>query len=147
MKLISASVCLAAICAVGLGAQSQETTTKSKVSVKGGKEITVTGCVRPSASGTGFMLTDAADMRGSVHSYALISDEVDLSKHVGHRVEIKGKAADRGDGKVEVKTETKTKMEHGDDKETHSKSEAKGDLPGMPFLGVKSVKMIAASCP
>jgi len=38
MKLISAAFCLAAICAVGVGAQSAETKTKTKVKVDGGRE-------------------------------------------------------------------------------------------------------------
>ena len=146
MKFIGA-VALSAACAVGLNAQTTEQTRKSKITVKDGKEVTVTGCVQPTASGTGFMLTDAADKSGRVHSYMLVSDDADLSKHVGHRVEIKGKATDRGDAKIKTESETKTKVEHGDDKETHGKTELKGDLSGLPFLGVKEVRMIAAACP
>ena len=146
MKLIAAAFCLSAACAVGLSAQTSERTTKSKISVKDGKDVTVTGCVERMASGTGLMLTDAADKTGRVHSYMLVSDDEDLSKHVGHRVEIKGKAADRGDAKIETESDTKTRVEHGDDKETHGKTKLKGDLSGLPFLGVRSVKMIAAVC-
>ena len=146
MKLIAAAFCVSAACAVGVGAQTSEQTTKSKISVKDGKEVTVTGCVEPMASNTGYMLTDAADKAGRVHSYMLVSDDVDLAKHVGHRVEIKGKAADRGDAKIETESETKTRVEHGDDKETHGKTELKGDLSGLPFLGVRSAKLIAGVC-
>ena len=147
MKLIAAAFCLSAACAVGAAAQTQEQTSKQKISVKEGKDVTVTGCVEPMASGKGFMLTDAADKSGRVHSYMLVSDDVDLSKHVGHRVEIKGKATDRGgDAKIKTESETKTKVE-GDSKETHGKTELKGDLSGLPFLGVKDVRMIAAACP
>src|SRR5437764_11980460 len=99
MKLIAAAACLSVLCAVGLTAQTEHTS-KSKISVKDGKDVTVTGCVEPMASGAGFMLTDAADKSGRVHSYVLVSDDVDLSKHVGHRVEIKGMAGDRGAAKV-----------------------------------------------
>jgi len=148
MKLIAAAFCLSAACAVGAAAQTQEQTSKSKISVKEGKDVTVTGCVEPMASGNGFMLTEAADKSGRVHSYMLVSDDVDLSKHVGHRVEIKGKATDRGgDAKIKTESEMKTKVESGDAKEVHGKSELKGDLSGLPFLGVKDVKMIAAACP
>ena len=146
MKLIGATFIVAAACAVGLGAQTSERTTKSKITIKDGKDVTVVGCVEPMASGSGFMLTDAADKEGRVHSYMLVSDDEDLSKHVGHRVEIKGKAADRGDAKIETESDTKTRVEHGDDKETHGKTKLKGDLSGLPFLGVRSVKMIAAVC-
>jgi hypothetical protein len=147
LKLTGAVICAAAICAVGLGAQSGEQTTKTKITIKDGKDVSVTGCVEPTEGGKSFILTNVADKGGEMHSYFLVSDEDNLAKHVGHRVVIEGKAADRGDAKVETETKTKTKMEHGDDKETHAKSEMSGDLAHMPYLGVKSVKMIAASCP
>jgi hypothetical protein len=147
MKLIGATLCAVAVCAVGLGAQSSEQTTKTKITIKDGKEVSVTGCVQAMADGAQYVLTNVADKTGAMHSYILVSEDVDLSKHVGERVVISGKAADRGDGKVETETKTKTKVEHGDDKETHSKAEVSGDLAHMPYLGVKSVKMIAASCP
>jgi len=115
--------------------------------VKEGQDVTVTGCIEPNASGTGYMLTHVADKKGEMHDYMLASGEDDFSKHVGHRVTIEGKVADKGDGKVKVETKTKTKVENGDDKETHSKSEMRGDMDGMRFLGAKSVKMIAAACP
>src|SRR5689334_19185505 len=91
MKLIASAVVLAAAFSAGLAAQTMEQTTKSKITVKDGKDVTVTGCVERTASGSGFMLTDAADKDGRVHSYMLVSDDVDLAKHIGHRVEIKGK--------------------------------------------------------
>ena len=117
------------------------------MTVKDGQDVTVTGCVEPNASGSGYMLTHVADKKGTMPNYMLASDDGDLKKHIGHRVTIEGKVADKGDGKVKVETRTKTKVENGDDKETHSKSEVHGDMDGMRFLGVKSVKMIAASCP
>lgn len=148
MKLIGATFCMAAMCAIGLGAQTSQTETKTKIKVKDGKDVTVTGCVQATASGTGALLTNVADKTGALRSYILVSDdEPALMKHVGHRVMIEGKAADRGDGKIETETKTKVKVEHGDDKETKGKSEMSGDLAHLPYLGVKSVKMIAASCP
>jgi len=144
MKLIGIASALALAGSVVLGAQTE---TKSKVTVKEGQDVTVTGCIEPNASGTGYMLTHVADKKGEMHDYMLASGEDDFSKHVGHRVTIEGKVADKGDGKVKVETKTKTKVENGDDKETHSKSEMRGDMDGMRFLGAKSVKMIAAACP
>jgi hypothetical protein len=147
MKLIGIASGLALACSVALGAASPQTESKSKITVKDGQEVTVTGCVEPNASGTGYMLTHVADKKGMMHNYMLASDDGDLKKHVGHRMQIEGKVSDKGDGKVKVETKTKTKVEHGDDKETHSKSEVHGDMDGMRFLGVKSMKMIAAACP
>jgi hypothetical protein len=147
MKSIAPALCIVCVCAAPVAAQTSETETKSKIAVKGGKDLQVTGCVEPTSSGTGFMLTNVADKTGALHSYLLVSDDVDLSKHVGHRVQISGKAADQGDATIKSETKTKTKKEDGDQRETHHKSEMRGDLTGVPFLGVKSVKMIAASCP
>jgi hypothetical protein len=137
MKIISTAFGLAAICAVGLAAQSgtTETKTKTKIDVKDGKNITITGCLAANPSG-GYMLTTT---RGE-QKYALVTDD-DLSKHIGHRMEIKGKAADRGDGKVTIES-TGTS---GNDT-TKVKTELKGDSPDMNYLGVKSVKMISKSC-
>jgi len=138
MKIISTAFCLAAICAVGLGAQSgtTETKTKTKIDVKDGKDVTISGCLAANPGG-GYMLTTTT----GAMKYALVTDD-DLSKHVGHRMEIKGKAADRGDGKVKVESTTGTS---GGEKEK-STAEMKGDMPGMHYLGVKSVKMISKSC-
>ena len=148
MKLIGTTCCLAVGCSVGLGAQTSQTESKSKITVKDGQEVTVTGCVEPIASGTGYMLTHVADNKtGAMNNYMLVSDDGDIKKHAGHRVTIEGKVTDKGDGKIKVETTTKTKVEHGDDKETKSKSEMKGDMAAARFLGVKSMKMIAASCP
>jgi hypothetical protein len=147
MKLIGMTVCAAAVCLASLTAAAGQTETKSKITVKDGKDVEVTGCVAPAASGTGFMLTNVADKKGTMHSYMLVSDDEDFSKHVGHRVQLEGKVTDRGDAKIEVETKTKTKVEHGDDQATHSKSTVKGDMAGMAYLGVKSLKMIAAACP
>jgi len=105
----------------------------------------VTGCVTPTSGGTGFMLTNVADKSGALHNYMLVSDDGDLAKHVGHRVRIEGKVTDRGDGKVKIETKTKTKVEDGDDKESTRKTEIEGTGPS--YLGVRSVKMIAAVCP
>jgi len=146
MKFI-ATLGVAALCVAGLGAQSAQTETKSKITVKDGKSMTVTGCVASSANGTGFVLTNVADKTGALHDYILVSADSELSKQIGHRVQISGKATDRGDGKVKVETKSKTKVEGGDDKETHSQAEVKNDTNGMPYFGVDSVKMIAAACP
>jgi hypothetical protein len=134
MKIICSAIGLAAMFAVGLGAQSG-TTTKTKVDVKDGKEIEVSGCLDRNPGG-GYMLTTT---QGAM-KYAIVTDD-DLSKHVGHRVELKGKAADRGDGKMKVESTTGK----GDDKTT-TKTEMKGDMSGMHYLGLKSLKMISTSC-
>jgi len=137
MKLTSLTCMLALAGAVSVGAQSSESTTKTKIDVKDGKDMKVTGCV--ASEGAGYVLTNVADKDGSLHSYMLVSDGEDFSKLVGQRVQIEGTVADSHHGKVEIKTETKVE---GPGKDTHSKVEGKG-----PYLGVKHLKKIAASCP
>ena len=144
MKLIGLASAIVLAGSVVLGAQTES---KSKITVKEGHDVTATGCIEPNASGTGYMLTHVADKKGEMHDYLLAASEEDFSKHVGHRVTVEGKVADKGDGKVKVETKTKTKVHDGDDKETHTKAEMRGDMAGLPFLGVKSMKMIAAACP
>ena len=129
--------CLAVAGAVALGAQSSETTTKTKIEVENGREMKVTGCVEAGSRG-GYVLTQVANKGHAMHRYTLVSDNDDFSKVVGRRVQIDGKVGDRGDGKVEIKTETKV---DGPAKDTHTKTEGSG-----AYLGVKHMKMIAGSC-
>jgi hypothetical protein len=137
MKLIGAAFCVAAVCAVSVGAQTQTTSSKSKIQVKDGKEITVGGCLERNPGG-GYLLTDST---GGL-KYVLVTDD-DLAKHIGHRIEVKGKAADRGDGKVKIESKVGTS---GGDK-SESKTEIKGDnMAGMRYLGLKSLKMISKTC-
>lgn len=137
MKLILSACCAVALCTATAHAQSTETHTRSKVDVKDGRKVTVTGCVERSPDG--LVLTNVAGEAS--HSYVLVGDK-DLAKHVGHRIEVTGKAADQGHGKVEV--ESKRKVEGGPDEKTHEKAE--GNLGGLAVLGVDHVKMVAKSC-
>jgi hypothetical protein len=137
---------IAVVVACSLGAaQELEKKTQTKVSVEDGRDITVTGCVERNADG-GYMLTRAANKEGSFGSYLLAGDTDDLKDRVGSRVEVKGKAADQGDGKIKVETKNESKVGDNERKKTTSTSEVKGDLSGLPFLGVKSVKTIARVC-
>lgn len=125
-----------------------QTETTSKITIKDGKEIKVTGCVSaPNTRDAGYLLTHVADKKGTLPDYTLVGkDGDDLEKHIGHRVEISGLAADR-DGKVEVETKIKTKVEDGEDRERRTKATMTGDMPQMTYLRVKSLRMIAAVCP
>ena len=140
VKLTTLTCCLAVAGAVTLVAQSSTTTTKTKIEVKDGQDMKVTGCVVADPSGGGrYVLTHVTDKGGALHRYNLVSDTEDFSMVIGHRVQIEGKVADREHGKVEIKSETKI---DGPGKDTSSEAEGSG-----PFLGVKHLKTIAASCP
>ena len=137
---------LALVLASGIAiAQDVDQKSKTKVMVDEGKSTTVTGCIERNADG-GFMLTNVAGKDGARGSYLLAaSDDNDLDdihKHVGERVEITGKAADQGKGKLKVETKAE-----GTSGKTESKSEVSGDLKGLPYLGVKSFRVLASVCP
>src|SRR6478752_3182274 len=126
---------LAVVLATGLAAaQSSDQKSTTKVKVDEGKSITVTGCVERGADGT-YTLTNVANKDGARGSYLLAAtgdnDLDNIDKHVGHRVEIEGKAADQGKGKIKVESKAE-----GTSGKTESKSEIKGDLKGLPYLGV-----------
>ena len=146
-RLTTVAVGLAAMCAAGLSAQTQETqtTTKTKIEIKGGKDVTVIGCLERQPGGD-YILTSVRD-RGRLEPsrYALVTSQ-DLSARVGERVEIKGKAVTNGDGKVSIESKTKTEVENGKDQETKTKSEGTSGAFDLPFLGVRSMKTLSSSC-
>jgi hypothetical protein len=147
IRLTAVAIGLAAMCAAGLTAQSQETqtTTKTKTEIKGGKKVTLIGCLERRSDG-GYVLTEVRDNRRDEHSrYALITSK-DLSRHVGERVEIKGKAVVNGDGKVSVESRTRTEVENGKDQESKSRSEGTSGAFDMPSLGVREMKTLSSSC-
>ena len=127
-----------------VAAQSADQKSTTKVMVEDGKSITVTGCVERGTEG--YTLTNVANKDGARSSYLLAAtsdnDLDNLDKHVGHRVEIEGKAVDQGKGKIKVESKAE-----GTSGKTESKSEVQGDLRVLPYLGVKSLRMIASVCP
>jgi hypothetical protein len=129
-------------------AQDRETKSQTRIIVEDGEEMTVTGCLRANNEG-GFSLTHVAGKDGAIGSYLLaVSDEEDdddLKDHLGHRLEITGRAADRGDGRLRV--EPRNEMRKANGAKARSGSEVKGDLAGLPYLGVRSFRMIATACP
>jgi hypothetical protein len=147
IRLTTLSIGLAAMCAAGLTAQTQETqtTTKTKIEIKGGKDVTVIGCLERRSNGD-YVLTEVRDNNRLDHSrYALVTSQ-DLSRRVGERVEVRGKAVMNGDGTVSVESKTKTEVENGKDQETKTKTEGTSGAFDVPFLGVRSMKTLSSSC-
>lgn len=145
-KLIYAVLLASAASGAVASAQDVERKSKTRITVEDGKDVTVTGCVTRGADGS-FMLSNAAGKEGAFGPYILAGkDDDDLEDRVGHRVEIKGKAADKGSGKVKI--ESKSEVEtSGDTRKRESKTEVEGDLQGLPFLGIKSIRTLATVCP
>jgi hypothetical protein len=142
MKQMSVALVAAASLLAGTAIATAQTGTserreKTKIEVKGGKDVTLTGCLERSSGTTDFVLTDEVGRL----KYAVVTDD-DLGKYVDHRVEIKGKAADRGDGKVKIEH----KVEGTSGETSAAKVETQGDSTLMPYLGLKSIKRVGSSC-
>ena len=143
-RLMMTAVCCA--CFVGGAAAAQDKMMdKDKMSKdKMDKPMMVTGCVAAGSETGHFMLTNgmmAGDTMGK--SYNLMGGE--LKAHVGHKVEVTGTM---GDGKMMGKDKmmSKDKM----DKDKMAKDTMAKDtmaMSEMHTLNVKSVKMLAATCP
>ena len=137
---------LLAIVLAGSAVMAQEIQSKSetKVKVQDGRTVTLTGCVDRTPSG-GYVLTNVSGKDGAYGDYILVSadnhEANDIAKATGSRVEVTGKAADQGKGKVKLETKTE-----GTTGKTESTSEMKGNLEGLPYLGVKSFRTIASVC-
>ena len=136
MKLIGATFAAAILCMTGAAAQTQVNhhEDRQKIEIKDGKKVTIAGCLATNREG-GYILTDG----GGDLKYALVTDK-NLDKYLGDRVEVRGKATDRGDAKVKVESKVGTS---GSTRE--AKTELQGDLD-LKFLGVDSVKRLSKSC-
>lgn len=133
-----------ALACSAVSAQEIQSKSETKVKVQDGRTVTLTGCVGRTPSGN-YMLTDVSGKDGAYGNYILVSSDNrelnGIAKADGSRVEITGKAADLGKGKVRLETKTE-----GTTGKTESTSEMKGNLEGLPYLGVKSFRTIASVC-
>ena len=79
--------------------------------------------------------------------YTLVTDD-NLSKYVGHHVEVKGLAADRGDGKVKVESKVGTTGEVNGVKVDDSKKKQTTEVEGgnLHYLAVRAVKKLSDAC-
>ena len=145
MKRLMTAMCCACLMSGAAAAQtSMDKKDKMMDKDKMGKPMMVTGCVAAGSEAGHYMLTNgmmAGDTMGK--SYDLMGGE--LKAHVGHKVEITGTM---DDGKMMGKDKmSKDKMS----KDKMSGDKMDKDKMGMAEmhsgLHVKSVKMLAATCP
>ena len=143
MKTISLASFLALACTATLGAQATETTTTTttNIQMKGGKSVTLSGCVEAGPDG-GYLLTHVADKVGVFGSYVLVTTNEYFAKHIGQRVRIEGKLADRSHGRVDVKSDTNI-----NGVQSHVETDARTDPAAIRYLGPDHMKTIAISCP
>ena len=127
--------------------QETKTTAKTKIEVKGGKEMEVRGCLDRNAAGD-YVLRDVRDADKDIRFRArpVHSDQrSDLSKRVGSRVEIKGNAVEDGVGTVTIESKMKAEGDARSDEEHETQTEAASGVSS-PYLGVKSVKTLSSAC-
>jgi hypothetical protein len=142
------TLALVAASASTMTAQTSQATAKTstKIEVKDGRDVTVTGCVMRHDGLSGYALSDVQNRDAKLDDVMLVGDTDKLADHVGQIVEIKGKLADGAKGKVHIDSKTKIDREHAPDAESRIKTDTKGDVDGFPVLGVKSLKTVRANC-
>jgi hypothetical protein len=150
-------VAVAVALAGSFAAHAQESTIKSKTTVKDGdvKPVTFTGCLQSAAEHEGFVLDKVVPLSSSTKTevtgttgevtrttsttYALIpAERVELQQYVGRKVEVTGIRIPAG-----AKVETETKVEREDQKDIKTRDKSKSDVPQ---LRVTSIKRLADSC-
>ena len=92
---------------------------------------------------------EAVGTAGMVATYELMPKAgLDLTPHVGHKVEVTAVAIEPGHGDADVEVKTKTKVDHEDAPDTKMKSKTKVELPKgkTARLTVMSVRHIAPGC-
>jgi len=141
MKRLMTAMCCA--CLMGSAAAAQTSMDKMDKDKMGkdkmSKPMMVTGCVAAGSESGHYMLTNgmmAGDTTGK--SYDLMGGE--LKAHVGHKVEVTGTM---DDGKMMGKDKMMSKGKMDKDKMDKDKMTMSDHMA----LKVKSVKMIAATCP
>jgi hypothetical protein len=143
--------------ALGLAVGAQDTTVKSTTKTSGGeiKTVSYTGCVGAGTETRTYVLskvvpvsrtTAAIGTTGTTTvtetSYVLVPDQtVQVQEHVGHKVEVTGAMIPAGD----IKSQTKTKIERNDAKDTTVKEKTKADN-AMARFRVTSIKDLGERC-
>ncbi len=127
-------------CVAALGAQASETTTTTNITMRGGKGVTLKGCVEADPDG-GYLLTHVADKDGQTYSYVLVTTNPFFARHVGQRVEVEGKLGDRKHGHVDVVTDT-----NEDGRKSHFETHARNNAFAPRYLGPDHMKTLAVSC-
>ena len=142
MNRLILGTALALATSVGLAAQQSTTKTQTKVDVKDGKNVTVTGCVDRAASGQGFVLTRVESGGTPSPFYALVGED-------GRARESRGSS--RRDPRQGHRRRRRRQggRDHEDEGRARARRrhahEGEDEIEGttdVPFLGVKSVKML-----
>ena len=145
MTLLFRMVCSLALAAGQYGDQPQASPQTAPSSSSMGKSVTIIGCLQSGTEPNSYVLSNAmpsdtsqqsqirsertpSEMARTEDSYTLIPEgRVDLKKHVGHKVEVTGKVAEKSS-------------------RTSAQTEQSSEMTGHPHFKVASIREIAQSC-
>jgi len=156
MSRFITSFALALGCAA-ITAHAQDTTTTTRTRSSGGevKTVTYTGCVQTGTQAKSYILdkvvpvtrtttteTPTSSTSTTTTTYVLVPGEkIDVQEHVGHKVEVTGTLIPAGN----VKTETTTRVDREDGKDTKTRERVES-RSSTPQFRVTSIKSLAESC-
>ena len=156
-RFITAFAIALGCAAISVHAQDTNTTVKSTTKSSGGeiKSVTYTGCVQTGTEARSYILdkvvpvtrtttteTPTSSSTTTSTSYVLVPGErVELQTQVGHKVEVTGMLVPAGN----VKTETTTKVDRDDAKDTKTRERVE-TKNSMPQFRVTSVKQLSDAC-
>jgi hypothetical protein len=161
MKRLCIATCMAAACALSLAAQQPATPNTPQTGRRMGGPMTLTGCVKAGDTSGPYVLTDIQRNDTGAGSGAMAGDaagsgrmgrgmgqlmlnsgapDVDLSGHVGHKVEVTGTMSGRGRmaGGAAATTDTGA----GSGAATGGQARERG----MRSMNVTSLRMVASTC-
>jgi hypothetical protein len=141
MKRLIPAITFALVAAVAAHAQETETTVKSKTTSSGGepKKVTYTGCIQDGKPLNTFVL--AGESKTSTSFTIVSGGEVKVQEHVGRKVEVTGMLIPGGD----IKTETTTRIEREDAKDTKIRERVE-TRNSPPQFRVTSIKDLGERC-
>ena len=127
-------------------AVGERVTNEAKVSVDRDKDDTKVTAETRSKGDKGDKNDKSA--AGVMATYVLVPGNVNLTPHVGQRVQIAAAAVQPGhkDGEVTVRDETKVDPEHGRDQTSRSKTKVEIERGPLGQYTVVSVKPLGGSC-
>jgi hypothetical protein len=139
-----------------IAAHAQETTVKSKTKSSGGdaKKVTYIGCIQGGTQSSTYVLDKVAPVSRTTTtdlttgesktstSYAIVpGGDVKVQEHVGRKVEVTGMLVPAGD----IKTETTTKIDRKNAKDTEIREEVE-TKNSLPQFQVTSIKDLGERC-
>jgi hypothetical protein len=138
---------LTVLSVTGPTAQTKETkaTTDTRVEVKHGKDVIVTGCVQRLVSGDYALTGIRENGRDAATEFVLVGHD-DLFKHVGQRVEIRGQVVTSGEGIGSTESQENSPTDSDTALQTRTTGEGTTGAVDRAVLGVSAIKSRSSTC-